>query len=76
MPFGIGRQLEDLRRPAHVVTHGSRLEKEVEVLLLELHGGRQDDVGEARRLVHVDVDRDHEIDLLEGASETLAVGGG
>ena len=51
------------------------VEGEVVVRLLERLGRGQDHVRVARRLVHVDVDRDHEVEALDRALEAAAVGG-
>jgi hypothetical protein len=41
--------------------------------VLELHGAGQDHVGVAGGLVQIDVHRDHEVELVEGVGEPLAV---
>ena len=66
--------LDDRGRPARDVPHGNRVEQQIDVVLGQIPAGRQDHVGVARRLVDVDVDRHHELELLERRADSLPVG--
>ena len=71
-----GRRLEDGARPARDVSHRDDLEEQVVVVALEAEGRRQEHVRVARRLVPVDVERHHRVELREGARQALSVGHG
>ena len=63
-------------RPLRGVAHREGVEDEVVVGPLEGGRGREDEMGVARGLVAVRVDRDHEIEPGEGPLEAGPVGGG
>ena len=62
----------DRRRVVRDVAHRELEQRDVVVGLLQRVGRRQDHVGVARRLVDVDVDRDHELERRERGVEPSA----
>ena len=70
--FGV----EHRRRVVGHVADGQLVEREVVVRARERRGRRQHDVGVARGLVEVDVEREHEVQALQGPVQPRAVGRG
>ena len=68
-----GLGLHRRRRVVRDVAHGELVEREVVVRARERRRAGQDHVRVARRLVHVDVERDHEVERLECAVEALGL---
>ncbi|EGY01890.1 hypothetical protein AZA_07438 [Nitrospirillum viridazoti Y2] len=64
------------RAVAGVVAIGQLGEGDIVVAVLEGRDAGQDDVGMAGRLVQVDVDTDHQVQLVQGARQSVTVGGG
>ena len=73
LPLGRPLALEHRRRVVRHVARRELVERQVVVRLLERLRRGQDHVGVAGRLVHVDVDREHEVERLDRALEPAAV---
>ena len=63
-------------RELHHVAHRHGLEDGIKLGMLQLAGGRQDDIGVAGGFVDVEVDADHEIQLSQGLVQLAAIRAG
>ena len=71
---GIRAGWEDGGRVFCNVPHGQQVEDQVVVIVLECRGWRQNNVAVASGLVEVEINRDHEVEVVESSFELHSVG--